>query len=633
VLQSQAKSHAQPKSVTPPTTTTTTPVFATASVDSKKTDSNIPMPAHSTDVVRSSSPVPGAVSTAVEPAPRLSGIRSFFGLGRKSGTHTPDAAQQRYIDGLEQQIALQNNQITELHHQVERRDRLIQEFEVRSQVRSDSKLPMAFSGHNRSGDASRSPSSSTRSLPNYTGSSHNVFRLSVMESLKRLERMEGEKSKLSIGHDVHINHALRAVLDNARGISGWLSKRRPSNRLFNKWKSRFVVLLGTHLVYYASADDPNPKGALSLGSFQPPQLIDNGTEDAFIRLTPLSNAEKNVKHATSPVDLRAVTSNDTRCWLEEIQFRLLFASYINGADSRHEPACAELIQYQLQQGITSLQIMHSEDHIVYGAIQYFCDHIRIRKPPESLVIRNSGLSDRTVEILTRLFTGNRVTKVLDLGDNCLTSRGAKAIAHLLRQKCTIKSVNLSFNRLGDDGVEVLADSLAECPTLSELDLCGVNMTHLGVEALLQSFAAMGSPEFPYTLRTLNLCSNAIGDRGCAAIAGLIASGAAVERVLLDQNYISDVGAEHLASAIRGVSPCTIRELSLAGNLLTDVGACQLVNAFASVTTPDSTSFEPGDPILTLTLSDNPSLGVETLTAFEDSPFGVRLNSFSIARIA
>lgn len=77
---------------------------------------------------------------------------------------------------------------------------------------------------------------------------------------------------------------------------------------------------------------------------------------------------------------------------------------------------------------------------------------------------------------------------------------------------------------------------------------------MGVEALCKGLKAAGSSG----LKELDLSHTAADDKAAAALAGLLSSSRALERLVLTHTGISDAGAQLLCSALQVSEPCTVR---------------------------------------------------------------------------
>jgi len=110
---------------------------------------------------------------------------------------------------------------------------------------------------------------------------------------------------------------------------------------------------------------------------------------------------------------------------------------------------------------------------------------------------------------------------------------------------TLTHCNLSELCLEDEGLVALAGGLASCAALEVLELGANEMTKVGARALARAMGGLGK------LRVLNVRENELGNKGAAAIAGGVASCPALETLDMYQNEIQADGALAVARALAG----------------------------------------------------------------------------------
>lgn len=228
-------------------------------------------------------------------------------------------------------------------------------------------------------------------------------------------------------------------------------------------------------------------------------------------------------------------------------------------------------------------------------------------------------------------------EALDAGNNALTSVSALPLARLLASdnaKTHLRELSVYANELRDEGVEALAEALAGCSALRVLDLGGNEVTARGAEALAAALRGGGAgggggsalptfkssdagkggappppPPLAASLRTLELGYNPLGPEGVAAVAGAFksadaqiealklgwckAGGGAGAAALADLlllnaslvcldlrgNGLGNEGAVRLARALRAHAKTPgLEELDLGYNEVRDDGACALAQA-------------------------------------------------------
>ena len=158
---------------------------------------------------------------------------------------------------------------------------------------------------------------------------------------------------------------------------------------------------------------------------------------------------------------------------------------------------------------------------------------------------------------------NRTLIKLNLGLNRIGSTGALYLGSLLRYSSTLQELVLSRNNLGTelDGIREFALGLQESSgCLRKLDLSWNSLTD-DHAILLADILLRGNS----TLQSLNLSSNAIGNRGMIAIAQALPSDLALEELDVVGNQATDESAAVLAAvwcSFCGTGRCIPRLKSL-----------------------------------------------------------------------
>jgi len=140
---------------------------------------------------------------------------------------------------------------------------------------------------------------------------------------------------------------------------------------------------------------------------------------------------------------------------------------------------------------------------------------------------------------------NRTLIKLNLGLNRIGSTGALYLGSLLRYSSTLQELVLSRNNLGTelDGIREFALGLQESSgCLRKLDLSWNSLTDDHAIVLADILLRGNS-----TLQSLNLSSNAIGNRGMIAIAQALPSDSALEELDVVGNQATDESAAVLAA--------------------------------------------------------------------------------------
>ncbi len=100
-----------------------------------------------------------------------------------------------------------------------------------------------------------------------------------------------------------------------------------------------------------------------------------------------------------------------------------------------------------------------------------------------LSLINCNIDDETAEELARGLKYSLNLKHLNLGFNCITDIGARALASALRTHRFLCSLRVIHNRIGDEGALSLLESTQKCKNLSKFDFQCNNITKLGVQTI------------------------------------------------------------------------------------------------------------------------------------------------------
>jgi Ran GTPase-activating protein (RanGAP) involved in mRNA processing and transport len=126
---------------------------------------------------------------------------------------------------------------------------------------------------------------------------------------------------------------------------------------------------------------------------------------------------------------------------------------------------------------------------------------------------------------------------------------AKLLKQAIHANPQLSVLKLSYNALGDEGAAIIASAL-QLPNgehhghLSVLDLGFNSIGDKGCEAL-----AVHGLAGNYTLQTLYLSGNNIGEKGALSIAGAILHGSALLNLYLSANKLGPIGMKAIAGAI------------------------------------------------------------------------------------
>ncbi|XP_016107534.1 ribonuclease inhibitor-like [Sinocyclocheilus grahami] len=176
-----------------------------------------------------------------------------------------------------------------------------------------------------------------------------------------------------------------------------------------------------------------------------------------------------------------------------------------------------------------------------------------------------------MEVLQKLLPVIKESRSVQLSDCGVTDEGCAALASALRSNPShLRHLNLSLNKLGDS-VNLLSDVLQnpDCK-LEILWLRYCGVTDEGCAALASALRSN-----PSHLRELSLSGNKLRDLGVKRLCAVLEDPhCKLEILQLSKCSVIDEGCAALASALRS-NPSHLRELSLSGNQLGDSGVKRL----------------------------------------------------------
>lgn len=150
----------------------------------------------------------------------------------------------------------------------------------------------------------------------------------------------------------------------------------------------------------------------------------------------------------------------------------------------------------------------------------------------------------------------------------------RAIAEALKLNQFVRSIDLAENIVGDTAGYAMAEVLAVNTVLTELDISGTGMTAKSAIPFARMLERGNR-----TLTKLRMNSNAIGDRGGAAIAHALERNTILAQLDLSRCRIGAAGATALGNAL--LVDAGLRGLDLAWNDLHNAGADAIVAGLES----------------------------------------------------
>lgn len=152
-----------------------------------------------------------------------------------------------------------------------------------------------------------------------------------------------------------------------------------------------------------------------------------------------------------------------------------------------------------------------DDDKVRVLISHILDHPGLVE----LDLSNNLIGDRGARAVGKFLNNHSQLVRLSLNDNQIRAAGAQAIAHALTKNSTLKYLNLRLNRLGDEGGQAICRALMKNSTLIELNMSSNDMAE-PTAAILSQVVMQNS-----TVKTLDLSCNRLGPVSSAAWCGCL----------------------------------------------------------------------------------------------------------------
>ncbi|KAK3250001.1 hypothetical protein CYMTET_40594 [Cymbomonas tetramitiformis] len=269
-----------------------------------------------------------------------------------------------------------------------------------------------------------------------------------------------------------------------------------------------------------------------------------------------------------------------------------------------------------------------------------------------LHLGDESLGDEDAIVLGALLVSNNSVNTLNLIDNRIGPKGAKALAVALTPNAegvfntSLNTLHLAGNFIGPEAAKALAVALTPNAegvfntSLNTLDLGCNDIGDEGAKALAIALTPNAEGVFNTSLKTLHLYGNRIGDEGAKALAVALTPNAegvfntSLNTLNLECNEIGSEGAKALAVALtpnaEGVFNTSLNTLDLERNRIGDEGA----KALAIALTPNAEGVF-NTSLNTLSLEDN-KIGPEAakalavaLTPNEHGVFNTCLNTLRL----
>ncbi|MDR3575461.1 MAG: hypothetical protein P4L50_16495, partial [Anaerolineaceae bacterium] len=194
------------------------------------------------------------------------------------------------------------------------------------------------------------------------------------------------------------------------------------------------------------------------------------------------------------------------------------------------------------------------------------------------VVAELNLSHVGIDVESRRLIGELVAlgeiRKLNLIDCKLGDEGISEIVTSIlasgRNRCELWELCLPSNGIESAGAQMIAELVARSPHLRCLNL---DFNPIG------AIAAEAIKKFANTLEELNISKCGLGPREAVLLLSPPAY-PALTTLRITNNYVGNLGAGALAQFLLGSGGCTLKELRMESNDITEAGALELANGFA-----------------------------------------------------
>jgi Ran GTPase-activating protein (RanGAP) involved in mRNA processing and transport len=186
---------------------------------------------------------------------------------------------------------------------------------------------------------------------------------------------------------------------------------------------------------------------------------------------------------------------------------------------------------------------------------------------ESLNLRENNIGDKGAKAIGKALEGNETLKELDVSANAFGENGASALlphAKIIGASLGWKGVNsekwdISGKKLSDGDMLLIEPLLRTMPNLKDLRLSRNNIGDEGCRTIAPALRTMPN------LKTLYLYNNNIGDEGLAVLSNVVPAIPLLDDLRLSGNKIGNVGCQCLLELIENDSLQSLTKLDLRFN--------------------------------------------------------------------
>jgi len=332
---------------------------------------------------------------------------------------------------------------------------------------------------------------------------------------------------------------------------GWLEMKGIGKQ--KEWKKQWFVLRGANLQFYKSDDSDRQAGVIPLDNAE---IVHANPEDDHKYVIGIKVEDKNIT-------LAATSKKEKDEWKAVLNGEVIHLKYLASIekDPKKRPDTRVINLFKS----VSIPSVYLDGHDIHTEeIEALSKVLGAHSDLETFSVNNANLGDSEVSLLAK-YLAKLNFKILKLGGNKITSKGASALAGALASHKYVTEVHLNDNQIDDAGAEALSALLGNKEgKLTAINLTGNKIGDKGASAFAKALAS-GLP-----LRDLYFGKNVIGNEGAAAFASIISGKDTVAHVFLNDNKIGDNGAVALADALKANDSVT--EVDLSNNEFGNTGA-------------------------------------------------------------
>jgi len=376
---------------------------------------------------------------------------------------------------------------------------------------------------------------------------------------------------------------------------GWLEIKGLAKQ--KEWKKQWFVLRGANLQFYKTEDADRQAGSIPLDNAE---IVHANPEDDHKYVIGIKVEDKNIT-------LAAASKKEKDEWKAVLNGEVIHLRYLASIekDPKRRPDTRVINLFKS----VSIPSVYLDNHdIRTEEIDALAKVLGAHTDLDTFSMNNAALGDNEAALLAK-YLAKLNFRILKLGGNKISSKGAAALAQALAGHKGVTEVHLNDNQIDDAGAEALAALLGNKEgKLTAVNLTGNKIGDRGAAAFAKALAS-GVP-----LRDIYLGKNAIGNEGAAAIASVISGRDSVAHVFLNENKIGDAGAVALADALKANDSVT--EIDLSSNEFGNTGAVAVKAALKA-----------SKSLNTVNISGNKLAGGAQLAGLLDDGFGFPSLSF------